>query len=630
MIVDETSQFFAILTAVGEDKQVKANSGLMSWKLTHMAVGDANDTNPIPDRLQKTLINERRRAPLNSLGPDPANPSTLVAEQIIPAEDGGFWVRELGLFDSDGDLVAVANCAPSYKSKLSQGSGRTQIVRMNFIVKSTANVVLMIDPSVVNATRKYVDESITTAINKLDFKQSVLVATTGPLVLAGIQAIDGFVAPAGSRVLVKDQAQAKDNGLYVVGPDSWARSVDADSSDKVTSGLMVTVERGTTNADSIWQLVSDGPLVLGTSPLAFQWLGGQNAPTTPVDDRSRRVVNTEALRAQIESAKQDFPAHVYRKNRLINGNFDIWQRGTSGQVGNASGPAQALYGPDRWSVYMPTNSTATWERLAFEPGAGFNEGRYGLRVTRTGSSDGVNISQKIEGVETCAGKSVTVSFYMRSSISHKCGVVLRQSFGVGGSDGGVGVGVEIDVTTEFKKYVVTLEVPSIKGKKRAFDGDYLELVYGSQGKGAYSLDLACVQLESGYIATEFERRPIAEELILCQRYFEKTFSQNIAPKNGVDISGALISIVYVGQGGSSSQPVGHWAFRVEKRTTPSIRLYRPMGGGADGQWRSGSDLISTENARALIVGTRQASIDNSDVGIAAQTYYIHATADAEL
>ena len=64
---------------------------------------------------------------------------------------------------------------------------------MNFIVKSTANVVLMIDPSVVNATRKYVDESITTAINKLDFKQSVLVATTGPLVLAGIQAIDGFV-----------------------------------------------------------------------------------------------------------------------------------------------------------------------------------------------------------------------------------------------------------------------------------------------------------------------------------------------------------------------------------------------------------------------------------------------------
>lgn len=629
-MIDVNSQFFALLTAVGEAKQVKADAGLITWKLTHMAVGDANDTNPIPDRLQKTLINERRRAPLNSLGPDPANPGILIAEQIIPADEGGFWIRELGLFDSDGDLVAVANCAPSYKSLLSQGSGKTQVLRMNFVIKSSSNVVLLIDPSVVTATRKYVDASLANAINKLDFKQSVLVATSAPVVLAGVQQIDGFAVPAGARVLVKNQAQPKDNGIYVVGADSWVRASDADSSDKVTPGLIVTVERGTTNADSIWQLVSDGPLVLGTSPLAFQWLGGQNAPTTPVDDRSRRVVNTEALRTQIESPKQDFPTQVYRKNRLINGNFDIWQRGTSGQVGNASGPAQALYGPDRWNVYMPTNSTATWERLAFEPGAGFDEGRYCLRVTRTGSSDGLNISQKIEGVETCAGKSITVSFYMRSSISHKCGVVLRQFFGVGGSAGGDVAGVEIDVTTEFKKFVVTLDVPSIKGKKRVSDGDYLELVYGSQGKGAYSVDLARVQLESGYIATEFERRQIAEELILCQRYFEKTFSQNITPKDGVDVSGSLISIVYAGQGGPGSQPVGHWVFRVEKRTTPSIRLYRPMGDGPDGQWRSGSNSISSANARALIVGTRQASVDNSDVGITPQTYYIHATADAEL
>jgi len=171
----------------------------------------------------------------------------------------------------------------------------------------------MIDPSVVNATRKYVDESITTAINKLDFKQSVLVATTGPLVLAGIQAIDGFVAPAGSRVLVKDQAQAKDNGLYLVGAESWVRAVDADSSDKVTPGLLVTVERGTANADTVWQLITDGPIVVGTTPLTFQWAAGQNVPTPAVDDRSKRSANTESVRTQIESPKQAFPVHVYRK-----------------------------------------------------------------------------------------------------------------------------------------------------------------------------------------------------------------------------------------------------------------------------------------------------------------------------
>ena len=321
---------------------------------------------------------------------------------------------------------------------------------------------------------------------------------------------------------------------------------------------------------------------------------------------------------------------MYRKNRLINGNFDIWQRGAAGRVGNASGPAQSLYGPDRWLVYLPANSTATWERITFEPGAGFNEGRYGLRVSRSGSSDGMNISQRIEGVETCAGKRVTVSFYMRSSINHMCGVILRQNFGVGGSNAGAGVGTQISVTTAFKKYVVTLDVPSISGKKSAPDGDYLELVFGSLGKGAYSLDLASVQVESGVIATDFELRPLAYELILCQRYYEKTFSQDVEPHNGSGIAGSLICIVYSGQVGSSSQPVGHWAFRVEKRATASIRLYSPMGSGPDGQWRSGSNLVSSANAQALIVGTRQASIDNGDVGIAPQTYYIHATADAEL
>lgn len=123
-------------------------------------MGDANGTDPVPDRTQTQLINERRRRQLNQLSIDPANPNILIAEQIIPADEGGWWIREIGLYDSDGDLVAVANCAPSYKPVLAQGSGRTQVVRMNFIVSSAANVLLKIDPSVVLATRKYVDDSI--------------------------------------------------------------------------------------------------------------------------------------------------------------------------------------------------------------------------------------------------------------------------------------------------------------------------------------------------------------------------------------------------------------------------------------------------------------------------------------
>lgn len=154
---DQNSQFQAILTAVGEAKQANADALGIPWTFAQMAVGDANGTDPIPDRLQTKLINERRRAPLNQLKPDPKNPGVIIAEQVIPENIGGFWIRELGLYDQDGDLVAVANCPGTYKPLTTQGSGRTQIIRMNLIVSSLANVVLKIDPSVVLATREYVD-----------------------------------------------------------------------------------------------------------------------------------------------------------------------------------------------------------------------------------------------------------------------------------------------------------------------------------------------------------------------------------------------------------------------------------------------------------------------------------------
>ena len=150
-MIDSNSQFYAILTNVGVAKQANANALGIAWKITEMGVGDANETDPIPSELQTQLINEWRRRPLNQLRVDPANTAVIIAEQIIPADEGGHWIREIGLYDADGDLVAVANCAPSFKPMLSQGSGRTQVVRMNFIVSSTGNITLKIDPAVVLA-----------------------------------------------------------------------------------------------------------------------------------------------------------------------------------------------------------------------------------------------------------------------------------------------------------------------------------------------------------------------------------------------------------------------------------------------------------------------------------------------
>ena len=275
-MIDRNSQFMAILTNVGAAKLANANALGIPWNLTALGVGDANGTDPVPSATQTKLINEQRRAPLNQLLVDPVNAAVIIAEQVIPADIGGWWIREIGLYDSDGDLVAVSNCAPSFKPALDQGSGRTQIVRMNFIVSSIANIVLKIDPSVVLATREYVDLALTEALNKLDFKHSVLVATTANIVLNGIQTIDGELLAAGTRVLVKNQTQAKDNGIYVVPASGvWKRALDADTSIEVTPGLFVSVENGTVNSDSVWQLVTDAPIVLGTTALSFEMIAGR-------------------------------------------------------------------------------------------------------------------------------------------------------------------------------------------------------------------------------------------------------------------------------------------------------------------------------------------------------------------
>jgi phage-related tail fiber protein len=171
-MIDANSQFFAILTNVGMAKQANADALGIPWLITQMGVGDANPNgladppNPVPSASQTKLLNEWRRKPLNQLKIDPVNPAVIIAEQIIPADEGGKWIREIGLYDADGDLVAVANCAPSFKPLLSQGSGRTQIVRMNFIVTSTGNIQLKIDPAVVLATRSYVDAAILEVLPK--------------------------------------------------------------------------------------------------------------------------------------------------------------------------------------------------------------------------------------------------------------------------------------------------------------------------------------------------------------------------------------------------------------------------------------------------------------------------------
>ncbi|HFF9104262.1 TPA: phage tail protein [Escherichia coli] len=155
-----TAKYFAILTNQGAARLANAAALGTKLNLTQMAVGDANGTLPTPEPAQTKLINQKRIAPLNLLTVDPANTSQIIAEQIIPENKGGFWIREIGLYDDDGILIAVANCPETYKPQLQEGSGRTQTIRMILIVSSTSAITLKIDPAVVLATRQYVDDKV--------------------------------------------------------------------------------------------------------------------------------------------------------------------------------------------------------------------------------------------------------------------------------------------------------------------------------------------------------------------------------------------------------------------------------------------------------------------------------------
>ena len=153
-------KYHTLLTNKGTEKLAAAAASGGQLKITAMAVGDGSGTLPAPKPENTKLVNEQYRGSLNQLFTDPANPHHLIAELIIPEQHGGWWIREVALFDNDGDMIAAGNCPESYKPKLQEGSGRTQIFRMVLIISNTATIILKTNPSVVLATHKYVTETL--------------------------------------------------------------------------------------------------------------------------------------------------------------------------------------------------------------------------------------------------------------------------------------------------------------------------------------------------------------------------------------------------------------------------------------------------------------------------------------
>jgi len=322
------------------------------------------------------------------------------------------------------------------------------------------------------------------------------------------------------------------------------------------------------------------------------------------------------------------------KNAIINGNFGIWQRGTSFTLTNGV----ASYTADRFMVqcnFSSGSSTATQQ--TFTPGtapvAGY-ESQFFLRITNSAGGTNTELQQRVEDVRTYAGQTVTISFWAKASSAVTMANTIIQNFGSGGSGSVSTTGTSQTLTTSWARYSTTITVPSVSGKTIG-TSSYLQVypMYYSSGTIASNvIDVWGVQLEAGSAATAFETATgtIQGELAACQRYYEKSYRQAVVPgSSGADTNDSVVPISSV----ANNESYQTYRFAVTKRVDPSITTYSYNGvtsrssnsGGSDygansaDAWRASQSMFIVRNSSGSSM-----TID------AARFIYLNWVASAEL
>jgi len=294
------------------------------------------------------------------------------------------------------------------------------------------------------------------------------------------------------------------------------------------------------------------------------------------------------------------------KNKIINGDFGIWQRGTS-----FSNPSTTAYNADRWLVeHDGSGATRTVSQQIFTPGAapvaGY-ESQYFLRYAVSGGTSNTfqQIEQRIEDVRTFAGNPVTFSFWAKGDAARTINILINRNFGSGGSAADQSsVGSTLNITTSWARYSVTATMASVTGKTIGA-GSYAQWILRFAAATAQTIDIWGVQLEYGSKATPFETASgsIQGELALCQRYFYRAGGDSVSDRNFA--SGIMVTTTI-------GKHVLQWP--VQMRTAPTLsfsaagNFYLYGGGGGAIPSAMGSSGITAQNAG--IEATRSATVAN--------------------
>ncbi|EAZ5177886.1 phage tail protein [Salmonella enterica] len=204
-------KFKTIITDYGKQRLIAAMSpGGTKLTLTQMAVGDGGGNPTNPDTTSTALVNEVWRAAVNSVSVDKTHSNIIIVELLIPAEVGGFWVREAGIYDEFNKLVAICSLPASEKPLLEQGSGRAQTVRMTLIVSDTSIVNITIDSTTIMATNEYVDNSLEEHEKSRNHPDATLTDKGFTKLYSGVTSIDETMAATPKAVkIAMDNASAR-------------------------------------------------------------------------------------------------------------------------------------------------------------------------------------------------------------------------------------------------------------------------------------------------------------------------------------------------------------------------------------------------------------------------------------